>query len=417
MKYTTNSPFKVQENKRFIQQLANSTPDILYVIDLQKMRTVFINERATDLLGNKDNFLEALNPSDSLARMKHFEECEYLDDNEIKEIDLQLKIKNGNWHWFKIRDAAFKRNINGVVYQILGTARDIHEHKLAETTLELAKEKIKEEQKKCEESRKLFQSVFDITPLGIQVYKAIRDSQNKITDFHLEAMDHFVESGNETISKSGKSLLSLLPLSQNEAFRCALIDSIENDKLGEKIIHNKDNGYDNWYVIKYKKFGDGVLISLTDITEIKKTEKELKEANYFIEQITTTTTDIIYVFNLQERSIAFINEKATQILGYSAEQIYSQSVNIYPLIFHPDDFERRMEHLFACKALKENEIKEIDIRLKVRSGYWHWFRIRDKVLKRDEAGNVLQTIGIGRDIHEQNLITLAIKNTKMQMEN
>lgn len=417
MKYTTNSPFKVQENKRFIQQLANNTPDILYVIDLEKMRIVFINERATDLLGSKDKFLEALNPCDSLARMKHFEECEYLDDNEIKEIDVRLKIKNGSWRWFRIRDIAFKRNINGVVYQIIGMARDIHEHKLAETTLDLAREKIKEEQKKLEGSRKLLQSVFDITPLAIQVYKAIRDSQNKITGFHLEAMDRFVESGNENLSKSGKSLLSALPLSQYEDFMCSLIRAVENDETGEKIIHYKDNGYDNWYAIKYKKFGDGVMVSSIDITEIKKTEKELKESNYFIEQITTTTTDIIYVFNLQERSIAFINEKATQILGYSAEQIYSQAVNIFPLIFHPDDFERRMEHLLACKELKENEIREIDIRLKVRSGHWHWFRIRDKVLKRDEAGNVLQTIGIGRDIHEQNLITLAIKNTKMQMEN
>lgn len=413
MTNNATTSFKLQESRRFIHQMSQCTSDILYVLDLEKMKVIFINERAADILGYKNIFLESINPSDSLIRMKHLEACEKLNDDEVKEIEVRLKVKDGNWRWFKIRDVAFKRNTNEIVYQILGFAKDIHEQKLAERALELAQEKIKEESEKYEASKKLLQSVFDTVPGRILVYKSIRDHQNKIVDFSLDMVNHINESEGRYSVQVGKTLLST-PSSpeQNELLK-RLSNAVENDEPGEEIMHYNEDGYDNWYDIKYQKFEDGVVIAHTDISEIKRTEEDLKESKNFIEHITNTIPDIIYILDLDEKTISFNNDRAYQILGQNSAYAGSQSLNAFNQFLHPHDFHRRMEHIEACRKLKDNDIKEIDIRMKVRNGTWHWFRVRDKAYKRNADDTVTRVIGVAQDIHEQNLITLSLKQAEL----
>jgi PAS domain S-box-containing protein len=122
----------------------------------------------------------------------------------------------------------------------------------------------------------------------------------------------------------------------------------------------------------------------------------------FIEQVAQSTPDIIYVLDLEERKIIFINERVSSILGFAPEEVYKQGAKFFVKKLHPDDYLQRMQHITACQDMKENEVKTIDVRLRVRDGSWRWFRIRDIAFKFDN-GKVSQTIGVARDINELKL--------------
>jgi two-component system, sporulation sensor kinase E len=122
----------------------------------------------------------------------------------------------------------------------------------------------------------------------------------------------------------------------------------------------------------------------------------------FIEKVANSTPDIIYVMDLKERKIVFINDRVTTILGYGPELFYTEGSKIFAKKLHPDDYLDRMKYITDCLHMKEDQIKSIDVRLHAANGGWRWFRIRDIPFK-IEDGIVLQTVGVARDIHELKL--------------
>jgi PAS domain S-box-containing protein len=134
------------------------------------------------------------------------------------------------------------------------------------------------------------------------------------------------------------------------------------------------------------------------VTYLEKTVPDRLQRK-FIEQVTNSTPDIIYVMDLRERKIIFINDRVSSILGYNPELFYSEGSKIFAKKLHPDDYLKRMQHVTDCFHLTEGETKTIDVRLHANNGDWRWFRIRDIPFK-FENGRVIQTVGVARDIHE-----------------
>ncbi|WP_247236813.1 PAS domain S-box protein [Telluribacter sp. SYSU D00476] len=147
-------------------------------------------------------------------------------------------------------------------------------------------------------------------------------------------------------------------------------------------------------------------------------EGPLMHQRQLIDKITNTTPDIIYLLDLQKKSILYANERAVEILGHpSTEYLYKLRSKVFREILHPDDFLRRMEHINACTHLKPNEIKEIEVRLKVADGSWRWFKVRDRAFQRAEDGTVLQTIGIVQDIQDRKEALDKLREEHMRFSN
>ncbi|HEV7350855.1 PAS domain S-box protein [Telluribacter sp.] len=122
----------------------------------------------------------------------------------------------------------------------------------------------------------------------------------------------------------------------------------------------------------------------------------------FIEKITDTTPDIIYILDIKKRRVTYINQRAVEVFGHdNVQKVYNLGKNIFKEVLHPDDYQARMKHIAECTYLKKDEIKEIEVRMKVANGSWRWFKVRDRAFLRNEDGTVLQTIGIITDIQEQ----------------
>jgi PAS domain S-box-containing protein len=126
-----------------------------------------------------------------------------------------------------------------------------------------------------------------------------------------------------------------------------------------------------------------------------------RDQHYFFKQVAELTPEMLYVLDLDDHEIIFINEKVRQVFGAQVEQAYQTDQNSFVELVHPGDYERRVAHMNACKALLDQQELTIDVRLKPATGKWRWFRIRDRVLNRSEDGRAVQLIGTVLDVHEE----------------
>jgi len=259
-------PQELSESQYFLKQLVNNSPDIIYVLDITEVKFTYINDRVFQLLGtypssNHDFFLDIQHPDDYINRIEHIKACKKMKDGEVKEIDVRWKMKDGSWHWFRIRDGVYKRDAEGNVIEVVGIARDIHEKKVS--------------------------------------------------------------------------------------------------------------------------------------------RQELEEKVHFIDAVAETSPDIMMLYDLNSNKIVYITKDIFQLLGYKYESILSmEKPQIYDVI-HPDD--RKKVHLYqhSFSSASNEDIKEVEYRVKRINGEWVWFHSRGKIFKRDSVGNVIQYISILRDVTQQ----------------
>jgi PAS domain S-box-containing protein len=153
-----------------------------------------------------------------------------------------------------------------------------------------------------------------------------------------------------------------------------------------------------------------------DITEKKEAETKLEESQHFIEKITSSTPQIIYVRELKTGKLLFINKKIEEYLGYRVEDM----VNINRLspqnLIHPDDQQNIEAYINKFIESSEGEIFSNDVRIKHANGEWRWFRNQEMVFKRDENNFPVQIIGTSYDISEQKFAEEQLNILNQQLE-
>ncbi|HYE54643.1 MAG TPA: PAS domain-containing protein [Chitinophagaceae bacterium] len=128
-----------------------------------------------------------------------------------------------------------------------------------------------------------------------------------------------------------------------------------------------------------------------------------REAQYFVNQVTNTIPDIVYVLYIVEKRIIYLNKRTSDLLGIEPEYVMARGAEIFKELQHPDDHEKRMEHITQLSGITEGELREIDVRMKAADGQWRWFKLRDRLFKRRRDGSVWQTIGTAQDITDRRL--------------
>ncbi len=146
----------IQASNLLMKKIAELTPHILYIYDLEKKCNVYINRFAGEMLGysaaeveqiNVQLFDTSLHPNDRNLVKQHHQACLTLSHDNCLELEFRMQDRYGKWHWLQSKDTVFERDKTGKPTQILGVIQDITETKKiqsqsARLNLELA-EKIK----------------------------------------------------------------------------------------------------------------------------------------------------------------------------------------------------------------------------------------------------------------------------------
>jgi PAS domain S-box-containing protein len=136
---------ELQENKQFVQQIVESSPNILYLYNIQDQRNVYSNRRIYDILGYTPQeiqdmgtsiFLSLIHPDDLAKIPANMEQIVNAPDGEILEMEYRMRRANGEWCWLVSRNSIFSRDLDGNVLLMIGSAQDITDRKNAEIQIQ-----------------------------------------------------------------------------------------------------------------------------------------------------------------------------------------------------------------------------------------------------------------------------------------
>ncbi|MGL5082077.1 MAG: GAF domain-containing protein [Microcoleaceae cyanobacterium] len=134
----------LRASQLWVQRIADASPSILYLYDLEAQKNLYINPTVVDILGYTaaeiqamdQTLMQALMCPEDLARMEdYYAQMAIGYEGDIFEVEYRMQHQHGHWLWLVSRDTVFSKAKSGLPQQILGTASDITEIKQAETAL------------------------------------------------------------------------------------------------------------------------------------------------------------------------------------------------------------------------------------------------------------------------------------------
>ncbi len=144
--------------------------------------------------------------------------------------------------------------------------------------------------------------------------------------------------------------------------------------------------------------------------ERQQTQGQLQESQHFIQQITESNPNIIYIYDLIEQCNVYANRNIAVVLGYTKEEIQAMGTKVLPTLMHPDDFSQLPHHHQNIEKGADGEFFEIEYRMKHQDGTWYWFSSRELILARTPDGKPKQILGTATDITQLKQKTEALAN-------
>ncbi|MAT42965.1 MAG: hypothetical protein CL609_11525 [Anaerolineaceae bacterium] len=132
------------ETRHFLERIITSSPDLVFVYNLEKTKITFINPNVKQLLGfspqdiydmGHNVMLELIHPDDLGFINEHLQRFQSKSFT-ASSIEFRVKDKTGVWHWFSSNDGVFARNRKNSVSEIICIAQNIDEKKKTEALLQ-----------------------------------------------------------------------------------------------------------------------------------------------------------------------------------------------------------------------------------------------------------------------------------------
>ena len=297
-----------------------------------------------------------------------------------------LRNADGDYRWHLDTILPLKNDANEVEFWV-GTLIDVNDEFLAE--------------KKIQENNHLLEAIFNSSLNGIQVLESVRnEDSNKIVDFEWKYHNRIASEIFSTEDLTDQRLSQVYPA----AVKSGMMERFKEVTLkGEPVRFEhyfRSGKTERWFEVSALKLEDGVVATFQDKTERMSAEFDASDSKHFLQQIANSTPDIIYVNDLDEGRIVWVNGKVKDYVGLTPEEVYEGGSAIFQRLVHPDDLDRWIAQTRALCELQGNDTLEIQLRVKAASGTWRWFKVRDTVFKRHTDGSVWQTVGLVQDIQD-----------------
>ncbi len=296
--------------------------------------------------------------------------------------------------------------------QVAILCSDITRRKIAEENLgrlnTLLQKKVDKSTKELKANNKMLQMVFDSVNQGIFVLKPLFGSNGDIMDFIYVRVNATIARYYKQIEMVGSNFLELNP----DAAKRGVFELFKQTMLtGERKdfeLEIERNGKSSWYRVTSRRQQGLLINTLENITARRQKAQNLKESIRFKKQLVQTSPDIIFIFNLIEEKVKFMNRNLSSEPGMTRKDIVGMPLlDIIPLI-HPEDRQRALEFHFKLLESTDRDIVDIEFRLKVRKNRWECHYARGKVFKRSQKGNPYEYLVFLRNVQDQKITQKAL---------
>lgn len=388
-KSTQSNPF---------QLAVKSMADTIYMFNFQSRKLEFINHNSflgyslEELTGENSLFANVL--ADDIEILNAYWKELYSDTQASHKVNCQVKDKNGDWHWIKIRDIIITRLDDNRPERVLFHLTDITG--------------IKQSEEQARMNAKRHETILYAMNEGVVFQRA---------DGTIETCNPAAESilgitfdqttGKVTLDPDWRAIHedgSAFPIETRP-----LMVTLQTGKAQSNIImgvHKPDNEL-TWISINTEPvFADdellyGVVATFTDITNQRFQEDELRKLTQAVEQspvsvmITDTDAKIIYV-----------NPRFSQLTGYSKEEALHSTPRMFQSGMTP-----RTTYDSLWSALHANKEWQGEFFNKKKSGenYWTHSIIAPIINSR---GEVTHYMALDQDVTEKKWIEQALLETE-----
>ncbi|NJM28025.1 MAG: PAS domain S-box protein [Pseudanabaena sp. RU_4_16] len=283
-----------------MQSIADSTPDILYVYDMNEHRNIYINQACLQVLGytpeellamSSDLFSNLMHPDDLALLRNDVQRLHSMKTGEITKREYRMKNADGEWRWLCSRETIFSKEPDGRTKQIIGVGRDISDRKANE-------QKIRQQLAAMEAS---VDGIAIVNPNGIFTYSN-----------HALAKIFGCSNADEIVGRSWQDLYDREVVDYVESEVVPIVLA-EGTWQGELIGNKKDGSHLSVEVsITVIAGGNGVCI-YRDVSDRKRAEVENREKQKRFQSILDNFPGAINVFDREDRHI-LVNHHVEKIL-------------------------------------------------------------------------------------------------------
>ena len=146
------------------------------------------------------------------------------------------------------------------------------------------------------------------------------------------------------------------------------------------------------------------ITTMLDVTAQKRAESAMHESEARFEELAETIDDVFWVGDPKARTILYVNPAYERVWGRSCESLYAAPQSWRDAIV-PEDLDR------LPASTMPPVLDEFEYRIQRPDGTRRWIRDR-RFSVRDEAGNVVRTVGMALDVTEHRTLEEQLRHAQ-----
>jgi len=140
------------ESHRFITQIAETSPSMLCVLDVEERSVIYVNSRITAILGwdpvelramGAAVFAETVHPDDRISVAEGLTRAIQSPDDCVVQAEYRVRHASGEWRWVHGHWAVFSRGPDGKARELLSALEDVTERRRAVDALREQEERFR----------------------------------------------------------------------------------------------------------------------------------------------------------------------------------------------------------------------------------------------------------------------------------
>jgi PAS domain S-box-containing protein len=386
----------LRESQRLIQEIADVTPEIIAIYDLDEQRCVYVNRQLCNILGYTTGQLSQLTPKDWVAPEDYpqmeelFQHLRHAADGEILELEYRAKHATNGWRWLHSELTVFARREDGQARQILITSHDVTERRRAEEALRLSEERYR-----------------DLVENG-GLLIGTHDLDGRFTTLN-RATWKFFGVGN-TQDLLGRRISDLLAPEARAKFDAYLQRVIKEGRaqglLRVKLPGGKERLLEFDNSLRPGAAGQPAMIRYIarDVTERKQAERKIRESEERFRLIAENSSDMIGRYSATGE-VLYVSPASARILGYEPEDCMGRSIYQF---FHAEDVETvRQAH---TALLNNSGTQSVTFRCRHKDGHYVWCESNARLVRQPNSAQ--EILAITRDISQRQEADEALRESE-----